>query len=441
MSDGYPGSAMVRPFFAALVLLAGIAGAMAQSAAPDQAPVTQPSATQVQPPASQPPAAPAMTFEWMREGPADKCGDKCREWIFATGQIQPNTPRLFVEFAAKRSVAGATVVLDSSGGSVGGAMALGRLFRRLSITTTVGHAQKLPSAGGSDERATLSPQAVCASMCAFVVLGGARRHVPPEARILVHQIWPRVSRDDAIAGNYSAKDLVAVQRDLGMLAKYVVDMGGDIELFELALRIPPWEILRPLNATEIDRVKLRNVDDPFNANARAANVATTEPASPALPAIKVPTDRPLDVLDRAWATNDAYGLRAFSRRHPLTIEGEQIGAFELSFVCGDAGVSAIYVEQRKPRSATPTDRVARVGIGAGKERALLKVQSSTPESGDVRTIAQGLVTPDFLAVLSETAGQSLVIATQTDTNVRTAIRPGNTGFGDSFRQTVAECRK
>ena len=252
-----------------------------------------------------------------------------------------------------------------------------RLFRRFDITTTVGRAQKILAAG-EDARASLSPQAVCASMCAFVVLGGARRHVPPEARILVHQIWPRVSRDDAVAGNYSAKDLVAVQRDLGMLAKYVVDMGGDIELFELALRIPPWEILRPLSAVEIDRVKLRNVDDPFNPNARVANAAANDSASPALPAIKVPPDRPLDVLDRAWAANDAYGQRAFSRRHPLTIEGEQIGSFELSFVCGDAGVSAVYVEKRKPRSATPADRVARVGIGAGKERALLKVQSSAP---------------------------------------------------------------
>ncbi len=135
---------MVRPFLSALALLAGISGALAQPA-PDQAPATQPpttqpSATQVQPPASQP-STPSMTFEWVREGPADKCGDKCREWISATGQIQPNTPRLFVEFQAKRSVSGATMVLDSSGGSVGGAMALGRLIRRLNVTTTVGRTQ------------------------------------------------------------------------------------------------------------------------------------------------------------------------------------------------------------------------------------------------------------------------------------------------------------
>ena len=430
---------MLAPFLIVLALLAGVTGAAAQ-AAPEQPAATQPSATQVQPPASQTAAPPpVMTFAWMREGPADKCGDKCREWISASGQIQPNTARLFAEFAAKRSVSGATVVLDSSGGSLGGAMALGRLFRRLGVTTTVGRTQKLPGTGEGDERATLSPQGVCASMCAFVVLGGAKRHVPPEARILVHQIWPQVSRDDAVAGNYSAKDLVSVQRGLGSLAKYVIDMGGDIELFELALRIPPWEILRPLNAAEIDRARLRNVNDPFDPSARVASAA---PAAPSAPAVNVPAGRPLDVVDRAWAATDAYGARAFSRRHPLTIEGEQIGSFELSFVCGDTGVSAVYVEERKSRNAAPTDRVARVGIGAGKERALLKVQSSMPESdGDLRTTAQGLVTPGFLTALAETAGQSLIVATQTDTNVRTAIRPGNTGFGESYKQTIAECKK
>jgi hypothetical protein len=433
MTFGIPGSAMVRSFLSALALLAGISGGLAQSA-PDQAPATQPSATQVQPSASQP-SPPPMAFEWMREGPADKCADKCREWIYASGQIQPATPRLFVEFAAKRNVNGATIVLNSSGGSVGGAIALGRLLRRLNVTTTVGRAHKIPAVGSGEERAALSPQGVCASMCAFVVLGGARRHVPPQARILVHQIWPRVSRDDAVAGNYSAKDLVAVQRDLGSLAKYVVDMGGNIELFEMALRIPPWENLRPLDSAEIDRMMLRNVDDPFSPSAR---VATEPPA-----VIDVPAARPLDVMDRSWAANDAYGARGVSRRHPLTIEGEQIGSFELSFVCRGGNVNAVYVEQRKPRSAAPTDRVARVGIGAGKERAILKVQSSGVEaaSGELRTVAQIRVTPEFVAALSEAAGQSLVVATQTDTNVRTAIRPGNTGFGESFKQTVAECKK
>jgi len=432
---------MVRLIFGLWALLASAFGGWAQSAPQPAAPppaAAQPT-PQVQPPASQPHSIPAMTFEWVREGPAEKCGNNCREWISASGQIQGATPRLFVEFASKRNVRGATVVLNSSGGSVGGAMALGTLFRRAGVITTVGRTDKLP---GEADRATLSPYGVCASMCAFVVLGGAKRHIPPEARILVHQIWPRASRGDAVAGEYSARDLVIVQRSLGALAKYVIDMGGDIELFEIALRIPPWEILRPLSPIEIDRVKLRNIPDPFDPAIKSALTAVDTQAAIA-PPVSVPASRALDVEDRAWAANDVYGGPAVSRRHPLTIEGEQIGSFELAFVCSDAGVRAVYVEERKPpRGVSSSGRVLRVGIGSGKQRALLRVQSSTWESdGDLKTIAQGLVPPNFLAALGDTAGQSLIVATQTDTNVRTAIHPGNTGFGEVFKSTVAECKK
>ena len=78
-------------------------------------------------------------------------------------------------------------------------------------------------------------------MCAFVLLGGVERTVPPEARVMVHQIWLGDRRDDPTAASYSAEDLVLVQRDIGKLAQYTVDMGASVEVLDLALRIPPWE--------------------------------------------------------------------------------------------------------------------------------------------------------------------------------------------------------
>src|SRR5262245_4588222 len=82
------------------------------------------------PPTPVPATPPAMRFEWVREGPADKCGDHCREWISARGYIHQNTARIFVEFAEKRDVHGAIIALESEGGSLGASIALGRLFRR-----------------------------------------------------------------------------------------------------------------------------------------------------------------------------------------------------------------------------------------------------------------------------------------------------------------------
>ena len=89
--------------------------------------------------------------------------------------------------------------------------------------------------------------------------------MPVEARILVHQVWPFLKREDAVGASYNAQDLVVIQRELGVLAKYIVDMGVDVELFEIAERIPPWENPRPLSLDDLRRLRVSTVDDPFAA--------------------------------------------------------------------------------------------------------------------------------------------------------------------------------
>jgi hypothetical protein len=215
--------------------------------------------------------AASMRFEWRSEGPADLCGKTCRVWISAVGPISDRTPRDFAAFAAERDVHGAVMVLDSEGGSVVDTLQLGRTLRRLDITTTIG---KTSTAGtGARSRASISPSASCESMCAFVVLGGSHRYVPPEARVLVHQIWLARKRERAETASYAADELVLVERDIGSLARYTIEMGGDIELLEVALRVPPWEPLYRLSRDEIRRMGLNNVDRLFGDQVR--DVATT----------------------------------------------------------------------------------------------------------------------------------------------------------------------
>ena len=79
-----------------------------------------------------------MRFEWRTEGPAVDCGTHCQVWISATGAITESTVRDFEQFATANNVRGATLVLDSEGGSVLSALALGRAIRRFEMTTTVG---------------------------------------------------------------------------------------------------------------------------------------------------------------------------------------------------------------------------------------------------------------------------------------------------------------
>ena len=93
-------------------------------------------------------------------------------------------------------------------------------------------------------------------MCAFLLLAGTRRYVPPQAQVLVHRIWLGKKRKTALKSSYSAEELNVVQRDIGRLAQYTIEMGGDIELLERALQVPPWEPLHLLSAAELERMRL-----------------------------------------------------------------------------------------------------------------------------------------------------------------------------------------
>jgi len=206
-----------------------------------------------------------MRFEWRQKGPVETCGKTCGSWISAVGMITTDTPAEFHAFVEGRDVRGATVVLDSAGGSTLGAMVLGDMIRNLNMATGVGRTIQLPGGDGGDSRTTLSPHADCQSMCAFVLLAGVRRYVPPEGRVHVHGIWFGDRRRNARAARYSAEDLAVLQHDVGLLAQYTVRMGGSIDLLETAARVPPWEPLRLLSQEELRGMRLTNSDYLFDA--------------------------------------------------------------------------------------------------------------------------------------------------------------------------------
>ncbi|APG11035.1 hypothetical protein M2175_003758 [Bradyrhizobium elkanii] len=189
-----------------------------------------------------------MKFNWVA------CDPNCRGWVSAVGIITADTPRDFEEFSRGRQLGGSTVVLDSSGGSVNDAITLGRRFRNLGLSTTVGIS--VQNRGGQSARPAVAPEAYCESMCVFLLLAGKKRYVPEAAHVRVHQIWMGDRADDARAASYSAQDLMIVERDIGRLAKYTFDMGGAGDLLSLALSVPPWEDLHELDAGEL---KLTNL--------------------------------------------------------------------------------------------------------------------------------------------------------------------------------------
>jgi hypothetical protein len=193
-----------------------------------------------------------MRFSWVA------CQPNCRGWVSAVGIVTADSPKDFDDFARGRQLGGATVVLDSSGGSVNDSIALGRRWRTLGVLTTVGVSVNTRS--GQGDRSTIDPSAYCESMCVYLLLSGKARYVPDRAHVRVHQIWMGDRADDAKAASYTAQDMMIVERDIGRLAKYTFDMGGAGDLLSLSLNVPPWEDLHELSREELRLTNLTTTD-------------------------------------------------------------------------------------------------------------------------------------------------------------------------------------
>ena len=222
-----------------------------------------------------------MKFSWVACQPNCKGGG----WVSAIGIVTSDSPKDFDEFARGRQLGGATIVLDSSGGSVNDSIALGRRWRSLGLLTTVGINVRTHSAKG--DRASIEPEAYCESMCVYLLLSGKTRYVPEAAHIRVHQIWMGDRADDAKAASYTAQDLMIVERDIGRLAKYTFDMGGAGDLLSLSLSVPPWEDLHELSAAEL----------------RLTNLVTTDAVAEVLPQTEIPA---LPVAELAKPVQDRF---------------------------------------------------------------------------------------------------------------------------------------
>jgi hypothetical protein len=385
-----------------------------------------------------------MRFDLYRQNPADACGARCRVWIGASGAITADTPRDFTLFAHGRDLRGLTVALDSDGGSVLGAIGLGREIRKLALNTTVGRSIDLDSGDARAPYASLSPRADCQSMCAFVLLAGVQRTVPREARVMVHQIWLGDRREDPTAANYSAEDLVLVQHDIGSLAQYTIEMGASIDLLNLSLRIPPWEPMHMLTASEISRMHVATDLPPQTA---PATVVASPPAAAAMAPLIAPVGtalQPTAISEYHWAVVDHAGTAALARRNPLTIEGEEIGSFDLIVACGGPGTYDVsYAERRHADAQHPMlEAVSAVTMTIGKTSAPLKVVSSQrrQDPDELVTFASATLPASIVAGFAAAGNHSLMIETASAVTA-TGIRVGNTGAPGSLPRLAARCAK
>jgi hypothetical protein len=175
--------------------------------------------------------------------------------LMATGTITRGISETFAVEVGKRGDYIKTVVLNSPGGSVTDALAMGRLIRERKFATEV-------EAGK-----------YCASSCPLVFAGGVERRAGDKAAIGVHQVAAISS-----AGAVPRDEMDVAQRISARCQRYLGDMGISLQVWVHAMETPHDKlfIFKP------DELKSLNIVT------TAAPVASPAPAAaaPSLPAPK-----------------------------------------------------------------------------------------------------------------------------------------------------------
>lgn len=155
-----------------------------------------------------------------------------------TGTIDPGSAERFASEIAARGEYVQTVLLDSPGGSVVDALAIGSLIHEKGLATKV--------AAGS----------LCASSCPIVFASGAQRIASPEAAIGVHQIYAAaISADPASALRVAGTAMSDAQTTTADIIAHLTKTGVDPALWLHALQTPP-DRLYYFSAEEMTRLKL-----------------------------------------------------------------------------------------------------------------------------------------------------------------------------------------
>ena len=163
--------------------------------------------------------------------------------LSATGTIDTGAAGRFAAELAARGEYVKTVALDSPGGSLTDALAIGRLIRRKGLGTRV-------VAG-----------ALCASSCPLVFAGGSRREAAAGAAIGVHQFYLTGNALETLAGAHATGAEAAslamadAQKTAADISRYLSDMGIDPATWLHALDTPP-DRLYYFTAGELISLKL-----------------------------------------------------------------------------------------------------------------------------------------------------------------------------------------
>ncbi len=195
----------------------------------------------------------AMAFSTFNPcvGNASFCGTR----ILASGVIEADSHKKLANFIAtsKDVPPVRTIVFDRPGGSVSGALAMGRLIRSRGYDTALekDYQEELLFNDGMRD---IALNTVCASACSLAFLGGKNRLVDRDARYGVHQFYSKGSG----AGE------AAAQVTMTALALYLEEMGVSRRLLDLSSLVAPEGVLW-LTSDEMRVLRVDNSEPELSA--------------------------------------------------------------------------------------------------------------------------------------------------------------------------------
>lgn len=154
----------------------------------------------------------------------------------------------FDETGYKLPVAVATLRLNSNGGDLSEALAIGAKAHALKMTVSV-------TSGSS-----------CISACVFILAGGIDRYV--DGRVGIHR--PYFPVDGALTEEAQKRSYAVVERQV---KAYLDQVNVPTSLFDKMFRVPPQSV-RYLSATELQEMALSGAD-PYYEEAASAQMAAS----------------------------------------------------------------------------------------------------------------------------------------------------------------------
>ena len=137
-------------------------------------------------------------------------------------------------------------------------------------------------------------------------------------------------------------------------------------LLDLALRIPPWEPMHALTRDELRRTRLATDDGRRAGRGDGCRIAAGA-AIAAAAAHDQRRARDARSASSAGRWSIAHGVAALARRHPLTVEGEDIGSFDL-----DGGLRRRQRQLRRQLCRAPPRRRACAAAGPSSARSRVR---------------------------------------------------------------------